>query len=165
MLKLTYQETGIDGIGSTKYKLYNGTHYEESTCDEVVAILDNCIRNKDFMRIRIFYGHTAKNSVEGEDWLEEHDTIGRIGRSNGRIKIPLLLKKVCSYGGGGLLTSHIIRITQNKKDLYRHEKYHLPELRVYENVVLKNGEVIARFENNLKATHYLEFLEGVRNKI
>ena len=44
--------------------------------------------------IRLFYGDVER----GEDWLEENDVVGKIGRSSGTFKIPILLQNGESWG-------------------------------------------------------------------
>ena len=106
-------------VNGKNYKVVNNTWYNEDTSEEVIKILENA-RIYD-SRVRIFYG----DNKTGEDWLEDCDVIGRIGRSGGTIKIPLLLKKSNSTGGGGILTSCIVKITIDKKIVYQHENYHI----------------------------------------
>jgi hypothetical protein len=42
---------------------------------------------KNQRKIRLFYGDTQT----GQSWFDEHDVVGRIGRSTGSIKVPLLV--------------------------------------------------------------------------
>ena len=151
------------------YNVVNGTSYNENTPKEVIRILENARVNKT--RVRLFFGDTSS----GQDWLEEYDTIGYVGRSCGEIKIPILLKNERSSGGGGILTHCIVRITIDKKDVYKNGKYVIPTLEVRENTdeyakeypfivfsVDKNS-LIARFSNEEKAKHYVAYLRGERN--
>jgi hypothetical protein len=72
-------------------------------------------------RVRIFYGdtQTAKN------WNDEYDTIGTIGKSNGQIKIPLLIKTKRSFGGSAILDQRILKIVDiaTNKVLYQCDNY------------------------------------------
>ena len=83
-------------------KIVNGTSYKDTTDDEVIRILETCRISKK--RIRLFYG------LQGEPWNEENDTIGNVGRSTGKNKIPLLIKSSRSMGGGAILDDCIYRI-------------------------------------------------------
>ena len=89
---------------SKKYQLFNGTAYHIETSREVIEILEE-LRQKQ-VRIELDYGDTKT----GRSWGEVHDIKGRIGRSNGEIKIPILLYNNRSLGGGAILDHCIIGI-------------------------------------------------------
>jgi len=150
-----------------KYKVINGTSYHKETPEAVCNILQRAMDNKD--RIRVFYG----DADTGRVWLEEHDTIGYIGRSTGNSKIPLLIKNTRSLGGGALLDNCIVRITKGLKDLYKHPNYIEPRLDVEPIFnptegnrwyVSDNGVLVATFETETKAKNYRDFMEGKRNR-
>jgi len=122
-----------------KYNIINGTSYKIGTPKEVIEILENSRINKT--RIRIFYGNES-----GKDWKEYHDIIGRIGRSGGMNKIPLLLKTKRSIGGCGISDNRIIKITIDKKTVYQHKCYKMSIL------LTKNKKEI-------------DFLKGITNRI
>ncbi len=84
------------------YKEYNGTSYKKETSFEVIKWLETSRERRQ--RIRIFYG---KN---GKCWNEEYNILGTIGRSNGTIKIPILIHNSKSFGGCAILDDCIIRI-------------------------------------------------------
>ena len=107
-----------------EYKEVNGTMYNVDTPDEVIQWLETSRERQQ--RIRIFYGDT----VTGKDWCEVFDTIGCVGRSTGKHKIPLLIKSKRSLGGGAILDHCIVRITTKGSNgkirtVYEHPKYHL----------------------------------------
>ena len=106
-------------VNGKNYKVINNTWYNEDTSEEVIRILENA-RICD-LRVRIFYG----DNKTGEDWLEDYDVMGRIGRSGGAVRVPLLLKKINSTGGEEILTNCIVKITIDKKTVYQHENYHI----------------------------------------
>lgn len=83
-------------------KTVNGTSYKDTTDDEVIRTLETCRISKK--RIRLFYGK------DGKSWNQEDDTIGSVGRSTGKNKIPLLIKSSRSMGGGAILDDRIYRI-------------------------------------------------------
>ena len=83
-------------------KTVNGASYKDTTDDEVIRILETCRISKK--RVRLFYGK------DGKSWNEEDDTIGSVGRSTGKNKIPLLIKSIRSMGGGSILDDCIYRI-------------------------------------------------------
>jgi len=101
------------------YKDFNGTSYDSSTSQEVINVLERCRQNKT--RVKLDYGKVET----GESWGEIHDITGYIGRSNGSIKIPLLIYNKRSWGGGGILDNCIIQIKESKggKVLYQHPNY------------------------------------------
>ncbi|MCK5563674.1 MAG: hypothetical protein KAJ07_00370 [Planctomycetes bacterium] len=107
---------------SHKYQIVNGTAYCQDTSKEMIAILERLKANQT--RARFHWGDTKT----GKDWGDVWGVRGTIGRSTGRIKIPLLIHNSRSLGGGGMLDHCIVKITYaNKKDggtIYQHPKYH-----------------------------------------
>lgn len=157
-------------VSGKKYKVANGTYYNESTPDAVIRVLENSrINNK---RIRIFYG----DRETGRDWMEIYDTIGTIGRSCGAVKVPLLIKNNRSMGGGAILDHCIVKITIDKKVVYQAPNYYLPTMEIKEaEVGLKskgyNFSVFADGKNTYncktreQAENEISFHKGIRNKI
>lgn len=153
-----------------KYKVVNGISYHENTPDAVIRVLENAMRTNK--RIRIFYGDTET----GRDWMEIYDTIGTIGRSCGKNKIPLLIKNSRSYGGGAILTDCIVKITIDKEVVYKHPKYYLPEMEIKEaNDTLKaegyfysifvDGKNTYNCKTLKQAENEVAFHKGLRNKV
>ena len=103
--------------------IVNGTHYNDGTPEEVVEVLERARR--DGARIRVHYGDVET----GKDWMDELGVEGTVGRSGGEVKVPLLIARADSTGGGSILTDRIVRIRYASKreggDLYRHWGYHL----------------------------------------
>ena len=136
------------------YTTTNGTSYDINTDKKVVSILDDAIINRK--RLKLDYGNTET----GESWNECYDIIGRIGRSTGSIKIPLLILTSRSYGGGALLDSCIIKITDIKtgKVIYKNQNYKekvfnivpsdLPDYTVNVNI---NGKLYSRHKSERSA--------------
>ena len=87
------------------YKEVNGTSYHQETPNEVILILEASRLNKN--RLLLDYGDVKT----GKSWGESYDIVGHIGRSNGSIKIPLLIHNKRSLGGCGLLDHCIIKIS------------------------------------------------------
>ena len=150
------------------YKEFNGTSYKVETPQEVINILERSRENRT--KIRVFYG----DKETGRDWMEEHDTMGHVGRSTGEIKIPLLIAKKSSYGGIALLDHSIIKITIDKKTVYQHPNYKEPQLRSvepseelkqkgYTNSVICEGKNVANFRSPEKTEKYIKFMKGQRN--
>lgn len=91
-----------------KYKEVNGTSYDVRTNDNVINILENCRKNN--IRIVLDYG----NTTTGKSWNEVFNIVGRIGRSTGNIKVPILLYNNRSIGGHSILDHCIISIKKSK---------------------------------------------------
>jgi predicted outer membrane repeat protein len=106
-----------------KYKEYNGTSYNVKTPEFMVKILDRIYRQQ--IRVRFHWG----NMQTGEDWGDVYDVSGRIGRSTGIYKVPLLIHNKGSTGGGAISTDSIVMIRYaNKKDggvIWKHPNYHV----------------------------------------
>jgi len=128
----------------------NGAYYNKDTAPEVMKVLDKCIQNKK--PVRIYLG----NPETGANWNEEHDTIGRVGRSTGPHKVPLLVEEGKNWGGA-ILTHCILRIVQRRGalELYRHPKFKLPTVEIKEEALCKgysyalylNGEIYSNHKN------------------
>jgi hypothetical protein len=99
--------------------------------------------------------------------------MGTIGKSTGESKIPILLCNTRSFGGGAILDHCIIRIddVRARTTLYKHKKFHTNLYRsnneVYEEkrsdgLISLTPTVVARFPDNLRASNYIEFMEGTR---
>ena len=148
-----------------EHKVVNGTSYHENTDDKVISILENSRINRK--RIRVFYG----DETTGRDWNEENDTIGTIGRSTGNVKIPLLIKKATSIGGGGILDNCIVKITQDKNVLFQHRSYHRDTMKItftlneeYKYHVFFNEVEHAAFKTEEKMNRYIDFITGKSNR-
>jgi hypothetical protein len=123
-----------------------------------------CARKSD-LRVRIWLGDES-----GLSWLEENDTIGKVGRSMGPLRIPLLVPEG-EAGGGGILTASVIRIRneRTRTDLYVHPKFRIPDLRVEElspslnglTHVLRNGtDEHSRHRSYAEACGFIAWLAG-----
>lgn len=167
------------------YQIVNGTAYRVDTAPEVVSWLETARQRN--ARVRVFYGDTDTPDYEevhghkpepGKDWGEEYDTCGRIGRSTGSIKIPLMISNSRSYGGGGLLDDCIVRLYVNGREVYRHPSYHQPEYTIgqppekignvtladegYTTGVYANGDNVANFKSEKSAKRFVDFMVGKR---
>lgn len=153
----------------SKYKEIGGTSYRFETPQEVIDILERSRINRT--KIRVFFG-----DVTGRDWMEEYDTMGHVGRSTGEIKVPLLIPRATSSGGGALIDSSIVKITIDKITVYQHPNYRLPALRIapvstgssleqkgYTHMVYADDVNTGNFKSLEKAEKYVEFLRGERN--
>lgn len=140
------------------------TFYAPGTHKKVKSVLDRYIESGD--PIRIFYG----NEQTGEDWLEEFGAIGKISRSFGPLRIPLMLLED-DIGGLPISSENIVKLVDvNTGDiLWKHKKYHLPELRIVESDhqkkeynynVLADGQLHASFSDYYKAAAFVAFISG-----
>ncbi len=86
-------------IDETNYKVVNGTFYPLGTPDEVIRVLERAREN----RVRLAIAYRSESRPE----------YGRVGRSMGPVKIPLLSHNIRSHGGGGLLTNIIVEIRES----------------------------------------------------
>ena len=125
--------------------IINGTTYPDGTDETVIRILEDA--RAGGYRVRLHYGYTREDqrqterniretaSPVGQDWLEESGVEGRIGRSMGPIRIPLILANSRSTGGGGLLADCIVKITRRdgrgRECLYLHPQYRMPCLALH----------------------------------
>ena len=98
--------------------IINGTTYHDDTPQAVIAYLETARQRKT--RIRVFYGDVQT----GKSWDDYYDTMGRVGRSTGKSKIPLLIHNARSMGEGAILDHCIIRITIDKQVIYSHPNFH-----------------------------------------
>jgi len=152
-----------DGQGKEYQQTVNGTCYHKDTPEKIINILESSRSWGE--RIRLFYGDTKT----GKCWNEENDVVGTIGRSTGQIKVPLLIAKTTSTGGGAILDHCIIKIINNGSILYQHpnfdngiwsiSKSDLPE---YKENALCNGKIYARFKKEGQAQRYVDFMTGKR---
>ena len=158
-------------------QVVHGTSYHDDTASDVIRVLEQARLNK--WRLRLFLGDRETGRV----WPEEHDVIGRIGRSWGPAKVPILLHNRRSTGGGAILDHCILRIvrTRDKRELYKHPECNMgifrtdqpsetmfpeaPDLKVrvchkYESSEEWNN--VANFTTWKKADHYTSFMVGKR---
>mgnify|MGYP000314214845 CR=1 FL=1 len=150
------------------------TWFNRHTCPEVKTALD-AARNQG-TKVRLWVGDTKT----GLAWLEENDVYGRIGRSMGPMRVPLLIEDGVGFGGGAILDHCIVRIDGWKGShnwtIYKHPLWHLPEMSIKDNadsetmkkypvVVEVGGEVQARFVSQAKAQQYVDFHHGKVRKL
>lgn len=139
-----------------------GTWFAPNTPVAVQKLINRLIHSGE--TVRIFHG----DRKTGRSWMEENDVIGRVGRSTGTLKIPLLVSEQDNYGGA-LLEDSIIRVIRcsDGKNLYRHPGFHVPPMQIVEKEhpqyaasVLVEGVVAARFKSYGKACHWVAFMAG-----
>ncbi len=151
-----------------EHQVVNSTSFHVETPAAVVQVLERARQNRT--RIHVSFGDAAT----GLDWLEEFDAHGYVGRSMGPVKVPLLVANRRSTGGGAILDHCIVRIRESAggRILYQHPAYHygtlairpkaqplsLPDGRMLNIDVLRDGKVHASFENMDKARRWVRKL-------
>lgn len=141
------------------------TWYNDSTPKAVRRILEKYLNSNE--SIRVFLGDRAT----GRDWMGEYDTIGRIGRSTGVLKVPLLISEG-DDGGPALLDGCIVKLmdVETHRVLWQHSQYHQASMKIvdeteffnegYTHGVQVGGENHARFRSYAKAAQFVAFLAG-----
>lgn len=146
-----------------EYKVVNGTYYDARTPDLLVEALETArLAGK---RVRIFIGDTET----GVDWLDEYDVLGRISRSMGPIKIPILIKNSRSMGGGGILDHCILKLIFDGHVQYQAPNYQAPTFTImppkdsgFVSSVYVNGKLHAQFRKQGQAEKWIAFMKGER---
>ena len=150
--------------GKEYQKTDSGIYYHKDTPERIIRTLEgsrNCGE-----RIRLFYGDTES----GKCWNEENDVVGTVGRSTGPIKVPLLIARSTSSGGGAILDHAIVKIINKGSVLYRHPSFNCgnwtmtisSDLPGYKENALCNGKIHARFKKEGQAQRYIDFMTGKR---
>jgi hypothetical protein len=149
-------------LTAEEHKIVNGTYYHPETPDEIVLVLERARANNT--RIRLYLG----DNDTGRSWLEEWDVEGTVGRSQGPIKIPLLLHNRRSLGGGGILTHCIIKVKESStgRVLYQHPDFHTGEMEIhpsdlpeYAEMVTVDEQVHARFPKAGQAARWIRKMQ------
>ena len=138
-------------------ELESGTCYHLDTPEDVIKRLEDARINR--YRLRLFFGDTKA----GRDWGEENDTMGRVGRSTGRIKVPLLLRTRRSSGGGAILDHCIVKIMRGRRTVYEMPGYKPPDFRVVGKMVFWDEQTSAEFKTEAAARRYVAFMKGERH--
>ena len=138
------------------------TYFDPGTDAEAAKILESCRSGE--RRVRLILGDTHS----GEPWLEEHDVVGRIGRSLGPLRVPLLIEPG-KHGGSAILCACLLAIVDwtSGDFLYRHGAYREADLSIKPSAnaerpwdVLRREEVVACFRDIGQAGAYLAFMRG-----
>ena len=159
-----YEWTGPTGVQFRQIKEPSGTFYHHDTPREVVSALE-AARASD-RRLRLFLG----DRETGKCWGSELETTGRISRSWGPIKIPILILSSRSSGGGAILDQHIVGIQRAPGAWeYRHPTLELgkwtegkPESPDYLEAAYCGGQLHAQFKKPGAAERYCAFMRGER---
>ncbi|MCA2999645.1 MAG: hypothetical protein ING75_13700 [Rhodocyclaceae bacterium] len=146
------------------------TWFDPKTPAKVKKILEDARESRHILRL--FQG----DAETGRDWAEENDCVGRIGRTGGILKTPILLEPLREHGdirfasgGGAILTANILRIADvtTNEELYRAQNYQLPQLVIgestkpgYTHTVTRDGKEQAAFKRYEDAARYVAFMIG-----
>jgi hypothetical protein len=159
-------ENFLNVVGNRKI----GTWFSYDTPTAVRKVLEDY--RMSGKPIRVFYGDTET----GRCWMEENDVLGRVGRSNGKMQVPLIISKNES-GGPAILDRCIVRIidAETRAEVYRHKTYHLPHLEIraatealqakdyrYSVWAGQDGDAqnLANFKTMGKAAQFVAFMTG-----
>ncbi len=142
------------------------TYFDPGTSSEVMQVLESCRKNR--RQVRLVFGDTRT----GQSWFDEFGVVGRVGRSTGWLKVPLLIE-TGDVGGGAILTACLLCILdwQSGAALYTHATYQVPDLRLVptsdadhpwgvEHQKSYQKTELARFRDIGKAGAYLAFMRG-----
>lgn len=162
------------------YRVKNGTYYEvaihlgkenktevyKNVTDKLINVLESYRNNK--CRVRLWYC-----GEDGKAWNEEYDVCGRIERSCGNIKIPLIIYSRKNFGGPALSVGCIGRIDdiEDKKTIWQSDNFRLPLYTMkhkektengskYDFYVYADGEHIASFTTENQAKRWIDFMSG-----
>jgi len=154
-----------DHPGTLYHEQPSGTWYPYDTPAPVVAELEVAIKLD--RRIRVWLG----DKETGKAWPEEYDVIGKVSRSMGPIKVPILLENNTSQAGGAVLTSSVVAIAHGPGTVraYEHPGFDLGTWTIepskfhgYKRDVCCNDELVARFKTEVSAQRYIGFMTGLR---
>jgi hypothetical protein len=160
-------ETHKVGDKDKVYKVSDsGTYYSAETSDEVIRVIDSL--RGTHQRVKIYLG----DGETGRDWMEESDKTGKIGRSSGPIKVPILLTNINSHGGGAILDGCIVKIVTSPaasaRVLYQHPRYHQPAMEItneglvgkpeYTHTVRIGGDIYSRHTSERSAKRLVSLL-------
>lgn len=141
------------------------TQYDPDTNVAVKAYLE--AYRKAGAKVRLFFGDIET----GRDWLSEHEVLGRISRTMGPLKAPILVTDK-SNGGGIILSACILKIVdaESKAIVWVHRNYQEPKFDLkssstepgYGAEVWVDGSVHARFKSEAQAMLWMDFMKGNR---
>ena len=150
----------VDAWGQSA--LSRKTYFDPATDPKAARGLERCRENG--AKVRLIQGDTET----GRTWLDEHDVVGRIGRSTGTLKVPLLVEPGAD-GGTAILSACLLAIVdwRSGEFLFRHARYRAPDLLIRPSDdaerpwdVLHDERVVARFQDIGKAGAYVAFMRG-----
>jgi hypothetical protein len=140
------------------------TYFEPNTPPAVIKVLETYREEQN--PIRLFLG----DAQTGQDWYEENDVVGYIGRSTGMMKVPLLVEPG-EHGGCAILCASIVKIMDvvSEAVLWEHPTYinsmamrqtQQPSDDGYQYEAFNSKGVHARFRSVGEAHDYVRFITG-----
>jgi hypothetical protein len=147
--------------------LASRTYWAPGTPEAVRRVLASAWKSR--INVRLVYG----DPDTGCDHLQEFDTVGRIGRTGGLLKSPILVPEG-ECGGSIVSSDRLVRIINwdTGRELYRHPLYQVPELSLcvsdvagYAWEALHEGTVHARFKSIGEAGAWVAFMTGIREHV
>lgn len=154
-------------------QVVGGTSYPKATPRKVISILESARKQEHILRL--FFG----NAETGRDCGEENYVVGYIGRSCGKLKVPLLLEPLrddrnrikAADVGDAILCDSIVRIINvtSGEEVYRHSRYRLPDItlgasehEMFVASAFRDGACLANFKDREEALEYVAFIQGFR---
>lgn len=130
------------GGDGREYKVTaDGTWYDSRTADRVIEVME--AMRKTEKRVRIFYAYQKVEDVPvngsdfpaGTAWNEIYDVTGRLGRTCGDIKAPILLASSRAMGGICILDYCVACImTTDGGTWYKMDGFKFPLWRIVKRV-------------------------------
>ena len=150
-------------IGEARKANLKETWFHLNTPVEVRRILERY--RKSGKAIRIFYG----DAETGRDWLEENDVLGVVGRSDGILRVPILLQSRAAAWGSAVLDHCLVKLmdVDPRRVLWAHPKYQAPTFQIvgerhrcHTHAVFVDGCLHAAFTSYAKAAQWVAFMAG-----
>lgn len=139
------------------YKEVDGMNFSKDTPDEVCQALLTAYKNHK--RVRVYYG----SRETGESYLDIYNVTGYVGKSTGRLPIPLMISNSRSTGGPAIADNLIVKIQYTQgATLYQHPKFFIPEISCEGRAVKKGTDNFAVCETPKQAERMCAFLQGRR---
>jgi hypothetical protein len=138
------------------------TYFGPRCSDELASALEACRHSGS--KVRLVLGDPRT----GDTSFDEDGVVGRIGRSCGALRVPLLVEGGQAFGSP-IICDRVLAILdwETGLPLYRHTSYRPPELRLafceHEArpwSVTHKDRTIARFADIGKAGAYIAFMRG-----
>jgi len=139
-----------------------GTWFRASTPEKLKRTLNRLIHSEEV--VRVFYG----DPVTGKMDITDFEVLGRVGRSGGILKVPLLLEEGSCFGGS-IADHRILRIVRaaDRKVLYTVPVFVMPAFSIFERDhkdypygVTVDGALHAAFSCYGKACAWVAFMAG-----
>ena len=154
----------------TGYFAYGDVWFKNGTPIEVADALYEIMHSSRRPKIRVYYG----NQDNGVDWCISKNNIGYLGIVNGSWRV-YNFEPLDSSKANELKTQHIIRITMENREEYRHPAYaSCLDIRhnigehptVYKmNSSGNSFELLAKVKDMQSARIVYEYYKGIRNSL